>query len=310
MKDNTILLVHSINSQWGKYINDMGYHVFQVLREQNLLARGMRKADLLSNRDQFNIGWLEKWTQNINQYDTIILFAHPLYRKIVKYIRKQAPLARIIVWYMDPYESCPLRIDEEDGIEEFSFDILDCKKHGFNYKDTFYCFDKEKEFKNEVSTQNNDVFYIGLDKGRYDYINAIRKRLEYYGLNCDITIVKDRWTSVSFNEILKRKRREYGTAISYDRVLHRIQNSKALLDINQLNQSGVSQRPLEALFYNKKLITNNRYIKKMDFYNKNNIYIIENESLYGIKDFMNLPYISISNEVKEKYTFEGWVSQF
>ncbi len=309
MRDDILLLVHSLRSQWGEYIQKHQYHVYQVLKEQSFLNRIIRKIDLTSCKYSFDQRWLDSWTNEVNKYKTIIIFAHPLYKKIVKFIRKAAQNARIIVWYLDPYESCKLKIDKEDCIDEISFDPVDCKKYGFIYSNTFYCYEDSVGNSKDI-LPNSDVFFVGIDKGRYDAVTKIKMKLLQNGLRCDINIVKDRWTLLSPLEIIKQKNRKYNLPLPYSDVVNHIRNSKALLDINQSRQSGISQRPLEALFYNKKLITNNVCIKEMDFYNKNNIFVIENDSLDGILDFMNKPYVSIPEEIIRKYTFEGWISQF
>lgn len=310
MRDDVLLLVHSLKSQWGNYIKKHDYHVYQTLKDQNLPRRIMRKMDLLSSRESFSTKWLESWTEEVKKYKTIIVFAHPLYRKIVKHIRMIAPDSRIIVWYLDPYESCKLEIDKEDRIDQVSFDYYDCQKYGFKYSNAFYCYEDGETVDEGEAFQNTDVFFIGLDKGRYKEVSRIKTVLENKGITCDINIAKERWTSISFIEMLRRINRKYDNLMPYSDVIVHIKNSKALLDINQSNQSGVSQRPLEALLYNRKLITNNRFIKKMDFFNSNNIYVIENGSLEGIEEFISLPMVRISDEIKQRYTFEGWITQF
>ncbi len=46
------------------------------------------------------------------------------------------------------------------------------------------------------------------------------------------------------------------------------------------NQHGISLRPLEALFLNKKLITNNRTVLNMDFYEKEKCVFLLNGQKY------------------------------
>ena len=64
---------------------------------------------------------------------------------------------------------------------------------------------------------------------------------------------------------------------------------------------------MEALFFEKKLITNNASVRDYDFYDKNNIFI------YGVDDdlnsFMSLSYKKIDDSIKYKYTLDGFVEK-
>lgn len=306
MKENTLLLVHSINSPWGRYMRENGYHVSQVLKDKNFFCRAIRRGVFNYGNQNINIKWLEDWYEEADRYDNIIIFANPLYRKVIKWIQSNAPSARIIVWYMDPYSDCPLVLNDLENIEQWSFDAKDCRDRGFKFLNTFYCFLED----NVPLEETVDVFFIGVDKGRYDYINKIKNVLIAKGISCNISLVKERWIFPNLRELYKRKKRNYSQYMPYEKLIQNIKQSKALLDINQKGQSGLSQRPLEALFYNKKLITNNSYIREIDFFDENNIYIIENDNLDGIEDFLKAPFHVVPKQIKEKYTFEGWLSHF
>lgn len=307
MKDQMLILVHSMNSPWGVYIKKQGYEVYQVLKNQTLPNRVRRKVELCREKT-CDTRWLEDWHRHIDKYSKVIIFANSLYRNVIKWIRDNAPAVRIIVWYMDPYISCQLKIDDIPKIEEWSFDIEDCKSRGFFFKDSFYCF-TEDDSVDRTDENEVDMFYIGSDKGRYKYIEKIRNKLTDKGYKCDIRVTKDT-SLLSLRKTIGRLHRKYDRPISYDEVIKCVKRSRAILDIYQEFQSGLSQRPFEALFYNKKLITNNKHLLKADFYNKNNIYLIQDFQLEGIEEFMELPYIDIPEEVKKKYTFESWISQF
>jgi len=70
--------------------------------------------------------------------------------------------------------------------------------------------------------------------------------------------------------------------------------------------NGLSFRVFEAIGYGRKLITNNKEVKKYDFYHPHNIYILNNEqrTLY---EFLNTPYTPINPEILNKYNFDNWI---
>src|SRR5690606_39098696 len=72
--------------------------------------------------------------------------------------------------------------------------------------------------------------------------------------------------------------------IPFSEIFKYSENSKIVIDIAHANQKGLSMRPFEALGLKRKLITNNTDIKNYDFYNPNNIFIIENFDNLDIPD--------------------------
>ena len=67
---------------------------------------------------------------------------------------------------------------------------------------------------------------------------------------------------------------------------------------------------MEALFYEKKLITNNKNIINYDFYCKENIFILEKDDIEELPQFLKTPYKKIDNEIVNKYEFENWLEGF
>ena len=67
---------------------------------------------------------------------------------------------------------------------------------------------------------------------------------------------------------------------------------------------------LEALFFKKKLITNNRDIVNLQFYNANNIFVLGIDKLENLKNFMDKPYENIEQKVIDYYDFNEWLKRF
>ena len=72
----------------------------------------------------------------------------------------------------------------------------------------------------------------------------------------------------------------------------------------------MTRRPLEALFFNKKLITNNPNIQSYDFYNPKNIFIFGKDPTGKIKDFMQNPIEPVADSVKKKYDINEWIKHY
>lgn len=70
----------------------------------------------------------------------------------------------------------------------------------------------------------------------------------------------------------------HSVQIPLSEVNENLQNSKVLLDINRIGQSGLTFGVFESINLEKKLITTTADIKKYDFYNPNNILIIDDQN--------------------------------
>ena len=94
--------------------------------------------------------------------------------------------------------------------------------------------------------------------------------------------------------------------LSYYENLKMVANSKILIDLHHENlHNGLSFRIFESLGYNKKIITTNKAVKNYDFYNTNNIHIIDDEQ--ELELFLNSDFITIDLRIKEKYSFTNWI---
>jgi hypothetical protein len=62
------------------------------------------------------------------------------------------------------------------------------------------------------------------------------------------------------------------------------------------------------LYYQKKLITNNKTVCQYDFYHPDNILIWHKEDLpQKIQDFLAKPYKPVDNKIVKKYGFGNWI---
>ena len=87
-----------------------------------------------------------------------------------------------------------------------------------------------------------------------------------------------------------------------------INRSKVILDIQHPKQTGLTMRTLEVLGGNRKLITTNTEVMKYDFYNPQNILIVDRDNPKIPIDFLQSPYIQIDKNIYKKYSLDGWLN--
>lgn len=150
-------------------------------------------------------------------------------------------------------------IDTEGLIDKiYSFDNLDCKKFGFSY--FVQPISKLRHIENKQPRY--DLYFLGRTKRRE---NELLKMVDKYKkiLNLNIKVVSD-------NQAEKEKLLSsgvYSDYIAYEENIKNILDSKVILEVVQENQSGNTLRYQEAILYNRKLLTNNKNIINMPFYN-------------------------------------------
>ena len=192
----------------------------------------------------------------------------------------------------------------------FSFDNEDVKKFGFkkitNYNYLKYCPAEEQN-------PALDLFYItSHDKGRLKRLNLLIQKIKPLGIKFKTIVAgKKSWK----NQVAQIVDNQNSGIITF-RVKNVPQkslpdlykNTKAILDLQRSNQQGLSFRIFEAMALEKKFITDNLTIQDYDFYNPENILIL-NEDFSNIpKSFFTTDYQKIPDDIYYKYTLDHWVN--
>lgn len=149
-----------------------------------------------------------------------------------------------------------------------SYDEKDCEQYGFIHFDEF-------ESKIEIGRRNNypiaDVFFAGRAKDRLQTIIDFYDKLTLEGLKCFFYVV-----GAKDSEKIERPGIVYSKkSMTYLEMLDYSVNSRCLLDINQKGAVGYTSRFLEAVMFNKQLITNNTDVMKTKFYDSKKIMVVE-----------------------------------
>ncbi len=238
------------------------------------------------------------WKRHICEYSHVIVFDYRATPQLLRRIHKKNSKATIILYNWNTQDYDMADFQKWGGI--FCFDKVLCTKYGWQYGGQFY-FDLQQEKSKNVKKQ---VFFVGLDKGRSKKILDIYNMLVEKNILCDFHIFSMQDSYPKNCQINRLKQfMEYGDVISH------INNSSCILEIMKEGQTGPTIRTLEALFYGKKLITDNQELVKYDFYNKNNIFILGMDSLERLEEFMNTEVINVPDKIKQNYTYENWLSK-
>ncbi|GIZ14546.1 hypothetical protein [Capnocytophaga catalasegens] len=184
----------------------------------------------------------------------------------------------------------------------FVFDENDVKE-GFLPITNFY-FDIPEQL--EI-IENKNIFFVGVWKrNRIKPIEKLILQIEKTNYIADISLF-----TLNKNLLKKYKNSPINVTnkrISLDENHQKVCESAVLVDILNTVHNGLSFRVFEAMKYKKKLITNNLHIRNYDFYNENNILVLEKDADYErISSFLELPYIDLPQILYDKYAFTNWI---
>lgn len=308
-KNDTLFLIQTNKNdfaylEWEK--NNINSEI--IMKEFPKYIRAIRRLWFYLDLPFKSFWYSPNWKKNINNYKNFIIHASSITTKVPKYIKKKNPNARVILWYWNPVDkrTHPNKINAK-YCEKWTFDINDAKEYSMKYN-TQYFF--KSIIINTPKIIINDIFFVGADKGRGPYINKLYEALKGKNMKLDFNLVMQN---------KKKNKNKYNKEIisdylPYSIVLQKIAESKSILDIVQNGQSGPTLRTFESLFFRKKLITNNKNLEKFDFYNENNILIIDAEKnsdyINDIKSFLKKPYQEIDENIINKYDFNNWLIRF
>lgn len=242
------------------------------------------------------------WDAYLDQINMVILIDTGNAPYICDYIRRRNPQVRLILWYWNPIAcSIPIERFRSKDIEIWSFDPRDCEIYGLRRNTQFFI---PENLQNLQEMSGSDVYYVGVDKNRAATLAKFAEALDSQQISHRFHLVKYKNSTNHFGI-------EYQQPITYKEVLSNIQASKAVLDLVGETQSGLTLRPLEALFMKKKLITNMSAITEYDIYNPSNIFILGRDDSAELKDFINSPYDETDRDALiDKYSCKSWLNRF
>ncbi len=141
--------------------------------------------------------------------------------------------------------------------EILSFDKGDCDKYGFHHYTTYY-----SKLPLEIPKQlESDAFFVGVSKGeRHEKLVKLYRRLKETNALPDFYIAnhgnrKDMEKGIHYNEWL-----------NYNDVLQKVLKTNCLIEIVGKGHQGFTLRTVEALCYNKRLVTDNPVVKDLKYY--------------------------------------------
>lgn len=202
------------------------------------------------------------------------------------------------------WDSITYKPNQKKYIEYFdylySFDKKEAEEYDMNFLPNFYMKDKIQK----IQDVEYGAFTVMSYDERFQELENLAKKLKECDISYKFIVVTKKDIKSNYVEIRK-------DTISLGKMYEYYSKSKVIVEIGHNTvekQGGLSFRAIDALGNRKKLITTYDLIKEYDFYNPDNIMVLEKD--YRIeKDFFKKEYKDIPKDIYIKYSDEEWVKR-
>lgn len=259
--------------------------------------------------------YYKKIKQELNgkKYDSILFFqAEATPRWFLTYIFETYQYSRKILYLWDPVTDMPDNISNTSNVdlfdEVFTFDPHDAQKYSLRFRPLFYDDSYLKEVERHKSIQYDFSFIGTVRRDRYDIMQRLKKNAQEVGQKYFVFYYLQSKLMFYYFKYLKKdfvnaKIADFSfKSLTHEQIQDVIEQSKIIVDIQKPHQVGLTIRTIELLAARQKFVTTNTEIFKYDFYNKNNIDLLNREEPLIRKDFVNSATVSVSEDIMTRYS--------
>lgn len=231
---------------------------------------------------------------------------------ILEMIKASNPNAKFVFYQWDNIALNPngkklLPLFDEIVTSEFQ----DVEQYGWAYLPLFCTTNRSKK-----RERRYDITFIGsMNSKRAEIVRRIK---EFGKANPNLHIFTYLYTpylSYFVQKYLKKdeyyrntKRSEFEfKKMPLNEVNEIYADTRVMIDYTAQGETGYNERTVESLACGYKLVTNNPYIKKADFYNPNNIWVYTDDD-FSIPDwFLNTKYQEVAPQICQNYSIDRWI---
>lgn len=305
----TLIFVPAIRNYFFSEVQDDNIYIYEepfISEKNRILKLVQRVLKRIGNWRLYSL-FFGGIKERLLNSDKCIVFDQVYSKSLISIIRKFNPQIQIIIYIWNPIKSNVGMVRElksNSNISRiYSFDKGDCKKYNFKFLPMVYNFDNRQVTNSEVS---KSVLFVGFLKDRANILSEIYSDLEKRDIKCDFYVLPSTKSDLLAKELPFKIEDKF---LSYEKYKQKIKKVKAILEISQSDQIGLTIRAMESLYFNKKLISNNKDLLNYDFYNKNNIFILGIDDNNYLSEFLETEYQEIDNKILQQYNFTDCVQQ-
>ena len=253
-----------------------------------------------------------KYNHKINQYlklikpDDIVILFDIFNPNEVHHFTSRLPLNQIKIWLWNTVDKASRRMisqfNNKPNISIHTFDKSDAATYNLTLHNQIY----NQNTKPIISIKNKfDFFFIGADKGRSYDLERLSEQLNDFGYSTKFIVINRKLEPTNYPHLEIRS-----TSIPYEKVIKIINESSVIVDFTKNGQSGITLRVLESIFFEKKILTNNRSITDINI-PPENILLIRGTALSQniIDNFMAHKTEQYSEDIKKDFSVDHWLKE-
>ncbi|MGB5920493.1 hypothetical protein [Arcobacter sp.] len=248
-----------------------------------------------------------------DSFDIIFLIRGELIDKVfLEKVRKKALNAKFVMYQWDSLAHHKYKDIIPYFDKVYSFDKKDAKTLNIKYLPLFYT-QEYKIVRNSSQDKIYDIVFFGTHhSGRLDIIKKIESLSKKNNLKFKHHLYTNAFYKFKlrlFSSFPKEDLKYLKTkTLTLKDIVKIYEQSKAVLDIEMSNQTGLTIRTIEALGAGKKLLTTNKEIINSEIYDSNYVQIIDRDDIKIDSDFFKDNAIDNTEKLK-KYSLENWLIQ-
>lgn len=247
-------------------------------------------------------------------YDAMLVInGQTLSARMMAALRREFPRMRTVLYMWDSLENRGKSAEELRHFDEcFSFDRENARTFGMRHRPLFFAPGFEMP---RSAIFDFDVSFVGtMHSDRYAVLKRVRAALPPRLRTYWYLFLQAPWVYHAYRALKPAMRRAAFSEFSVQpltraEVQSVFRRSSAVIDIEHPRQRGLTIRTFETIGARKKLLTTNHSVLEYDFYNPENICVLDRHHPKVAEEFFARPYVELPAPLYHRYSIAGWVEE-
>ena len=249
-----------------------------------------------------------------SQYDHVLVInGQTVSHQFLTWLRRSFPTAIFTLYMWDSLDNRGRVVENFSFFDRIlSFDPLTVERYGASLRPLFFTRSSASLPSDQMEY---DATFIGTaHSDRYAVVSRLRADLDPQLRTFWYMYLQARWLfhvyKATNDGMRSAKQDEFEfTPLGKDRLKQVFERSVAIVDIEHPRQRGLTMRTFETLGLHRKLITTNALVRDYDFYDPDNIYVVDRDEPKIDRDFFYRPYRPLPNDIFARYSVNGWIDE-